>query len=139
MAAISTSAPARAKLGAVSPMFIVSDIRPSIAFYRDRLGFDVTYLGPEPEPFFAILARDSAQLMLKAVASDVPALPNVQRHQHARWDAYVHAEDPDALAAELAERGVPFTEPLSDTGDGLRGFELADHDGYVLFFGRPQR
>jgi len=31
-----------------------------------------------------------------------------------------------------------FSEPLKDTHDGLRGFELRDADGYVLFFGRPR-
>lgn len=125
-------------LGAVSPLFVVRDVEKSAAFYRDRLGFEVTYLGPQPEPFFAVVARGAAQLMLKAVADDVPALPNRTRHRYARWDAYVHVAEPDALAAELADRGVPFAEPLADTDDGLRGFELADHDGYVLFFGRPR-
>ncbi|GAB3436160.1 VOC family protein [Flindersiella endophytica] len=138
MAAAPTSAPVRATLGAISPLFVVSEVEPAAAFYRDRLGFEVTYLGPQPDPYFAIVARDGAQLMLKAVADEVLALPNHERHQHARWDAYVHVADPDALAAELAERGVTFTEPLADTSDGLRGFELADHDGYVLFFGRPR-
>ena len=28
--------------------------------------------------------------------------------------------------------------PLKDTHDGLRGFEVKDADGYLLFFGRPQ-
>jgi hypothetical protein len=46
--------------------------------------------------------------------------------------------DPDALAAEFTSRGVMFSEPLKDTSDGLRGFELKDVDGYVLFFGRPR-
>jgi hypothetical protein len=27
---------------------------------------------------------------------------------------------------------------LKDTDDGLRGFEITDPDGYVLFFGRPR-
>jgi uncharacterized glyoxalase superfamily protein PhnB len=137
MAAAPSSAPVRATLGAVSPMFVVNDVEPAVAFYRDRLGFEVTFLGPQPEPFFAIVARDDAQLMLKAVADDVAALPNHERHHHARWDAYVHVPDPDALAEELARRGVAFSEPLSDTSDGLRGFEITDHDGYILFFGRP--
>jgi hypothetical protein len=44
--------------------------------------------------------------------------------------------DPDALAAEFAARGVEFFEALKDTHDGLRGFELKDADGYILFFGR---
>jgi hypothetical protein len=55
----------------------------------------------------------------------------------ARWDAFVVVPDPDALAAELAGRGVEFSEPLRDTEDGLRGFEVEDVDGYLLFFGRP--
>ena len=46
--------------------------------------------------------------------------------------------DPDALAAEFTSRGVKFHEPLKDTHDGLRGFEIEDADGYLLFFGRPR-
>jgi len=33
---------------------------------------------------------------------------------------------------------VKFYEPLKDTHDGLRGFEIEDPDGYLLFFGRPR-
>jgi hypothetical protein len=46
--------------------------------------------------------------------------------------------DPDALAAEFSSRNVEFSEPLKDTDDGLRGFELKDADGYVLFFDRAR-
>ncbi len=48
------------------------------------------------------------------------------------------APDPDSLAAELEENGAVFSSPLQDTHDGLRGFEITDVDGYVLFFGRPR-
>ena len=75
-------------------------------------------------------------LMFKAVGADPQ--PNFTRHPWARWDAYVNAPDPDALAAEFMSRGVVFSVPLKDTEDGLRGFELKDADGYVLFFGRPR-
>jgi len=75
-------------------------------------------------------------LMVKDVG--VNAVPNPTRGDHAaRWDAYINVPDPDALAAEFTSRGVMFSEPLKDTSDGLRGFELKDADGYVLFFGRP--
>jgi catechol 2,3-dioxygenase-like lactoylglutathione lyase family enzyme len=124
---------------AISPFFVVSDLQQALTFYRERLGFAVTHQEPEDDPFFAIVARDGVRLLLKAVAADVHAQPNRSRHPDARWDAYVHAPDPDALAAELHDRGVPFSAPLADTDDGLRGFELADHDGYLLFFGRPAR
>jgi hypothetical protein len=56
----------------------------------------------------------------------------------ARWDAYLHVPDPDALAAEFSSRNVAFFLPLNDSysDDGLRGFEVKDADGYLLFFGR---
>jgi catechol 2,3-dioxygenase-like lactoylglutathione lyase family enzyme len=133
-----TESPVRAVLSAVSPLFVVGDLQRALTFYRERLGFEVTHQAPAPDPFFAIVARDGVQLMLKVVAEDVGALPNRSRHPDARWDAYVHVADPDALAVEFRDRDVPFSAALTDTDDGLRGFELADHDGYLLFFGRPR-
>jgi catechol 2,3-dioxygenase-like lactoylglutathione lyase family enzyme len=122
-------------LAAISPFFIVRDVSESIAFYRDLLGFEVAFLTPEDAPFFAIVRRDRAQLMLKALG--VRPLPNPKQHPLARWDAFILAPDPDAVAAEFGARGVTLRAPLDDTEDQLRGFELEDPDGYVLFFGRP--
>ena len=62
----------------------------------------------------------------------------LRRLQYRTVHAYLHAPDPDALAAEFTSRDVTFSVPLKDTEDGLRGFELKDTDGYVLFFGRPR-
>lgn len=122
---------------AISPFFIVRDVSQSVAFYRDRLGFEVRHQQPEQNPFFAILGRDGAQLFLKSERGVAP-LPNPQRHPSMRWDAFVYAPDPDALAREFAALGAGFSSPLQDTHDGLRGFEVTDPDGYVLFFGRPR-
>ena len=130
----------RAELGAISPFFIVNHVPSSLAFYRDRLGFAITFQGPDPEDiFFGIVRRGGAQILLKSVG--VPPMPNCTRDVKqgiARWDAFVHVPNPDALAAEFASRGVVLSEALRDTDDGLRGFELRDTDGYVLFFGRPR-
>ena len=128
---------ARAPLGYVAPFFIVRDVLPSLAFYRDRLGFEVTFLGPDGDPFFAMLKRDEVRLILKAITPEVGPLPNPGRHPWAAWDAYVYTADPAALAEELASRGVSFRDPLRINGDQLLGFEVEDVDGYVLYFGRP--
>jgi catechol 2,3-dioxygenase-like lactoylglutathione lyase family enzyme len=120
----------------IAPSFIVKNVPDALSFYRDRLGFDVTFQGPPDDVFFGIVERGAAMIMLKAVGVD--PLPNAKRHPWARWDAYLNVPDPDALAAEFSSRNVEFSEPLRDTPDGLRGFELKDTDGYVLFFGRPR-
>jgi catechol 2,3-dioxygenase-like lactoylglutathione lyase family enzyme len=128
---------ARATTQAISPFFIVSNVDQTIAFYRDKLGFETRYKQPERNPFTAIIGRDGAQVFIKS-EKDVAPLPNPKRHPHLRWDAFVYVEDPDALATEFAGQGVAFSVPLKDTHDGLRGFEICDPDGYVLFFGRPR-
>ena len=124
------------RLGSISPFFIVRDVMPAIEFYRDRLGFQVTFLGPDDDPYFAIVERDSVSIMLKAILPEVPPLPNPSRHPWARWDAYVHTADPDGLADEFTSRGVALHQPVEVNADRLRGFEIRDVDGYVLYFGR---
>lgn len=129
---------AKPEIRCIAPSFIVKNVPATLAFYRDRLGFEITYQGPEPDDiFFGIVERGAAMIMFKAVGVD--PLPNAKQHEWARWDAYIGVPDPDALAAEFASRNVEFSEPLKDTNDGLRGFELKDVNGYTLFFGRPRR
>jgi catechol 2,3-dioxygenase-like lactoylglutathione lyase family enzyme len=120
----------RPVLERMCPFFIVSDVARSIAFYRDMLGFQTWHQEPDDEPFFAVIGRDGAQLFLKA--GDAAPMPNPTRDPAMRWDAYVLAYDPDAIATEFADRGVTFSVPLMDTHDTLRGFEIKDPDGYTL-------
>jgi catechol 2,3-dioxygenase-like lactoylglutathione lyase family enzyme len=126
----------RPTISGISPFFIVEDVAAALCFYRDLLGFDVTFKEPPGDPFFGIVCRDGAMIMHKAAG--VEPVPNYRRDPSARWDAYVNVQEPDELAVEYSSRGVEFSEPLKDTHDGLRGFELKDKDGYVLFFGRPR-
>jgi catechol 2,3-dioxygenase-like lactoylglutathione lyase family enzyme len=125
---------------AIAPFFIVKSVPAALSFYRDRLGFDITFQGPDPDDiFFGIVERGAAMIMLKAVGVDpVPNYTRDVKQGIARWDAYLHVPDPDALAAEYSSRDVVFSRPLEDDDEGLRGFELKDADGYVLFFGRPR-
>jgi catechol 2,3-dioxygenase-like lactoylglutathione lyase family enzyme len=128
-----------ARISGISPLFIVRHVPSALSFYRDRLGFEITFQGPPDDIFFGIVQRGGAMIMFKDIGVD--PLPNYLRDAgkgNARWDAYVHVPDPDALASEFASRDVELSVPLKDTDDGLRGFELKDADGYVLFFGRPR-
>ena len=129
----------KTEIRGIAPFFIVRNVPAALSFYRDLLAFDVTFQGPEPDDiFFGIVERGAAMILLKAVG--VEPVPNYTRDVQqgiARWDAYLYVPDPDALAAEFSSRHVEFSVPLKNTGDGLRGFELKDADGYVLFFGRP--
>jgi catechol 2,3-dioxygenase-like lactoylglutathione lyase family enzyme len=128
------------EIGGAAPCLIVRDVPETLAFYRDRLGFEVTYQGPEPDDiFFGIVQRGRAMLMFKTVGVEPVANHTRDVGQgEMRWDTYIYVPDPDALAAEFASGNVTFSRPLADTHDGLRGFEIEDVNSYLLFFGRPK-
>ena len=133
---MATLTEAKVAVGAISPFFIVADLARTIGHYR-RLGFELRFAEPDDAPFFAIVGRDGAQIFLKELGEEVPPVPNASRHPWAAWDAFVYVEDPDALAEEFGADGIDFNVPLGNRDDGLRGFEIADPDGYILYFGRP--
>ena len=128
------------EISGIAPFFIVKNVPAALSFYRDCLGFDIMFQGPsEDDIFFGIVRRDAAMIMLKDIGVDpVPNYTRDIKKGIARWDAYLHVPDPDALATEFSSRNVEFFRPLEDGDDGLRGFEVKDADGYVLFFGRPR-
>ena len=127
------------EIGSASPLFIVRNVPATLAFYRDKLGFEVMFEGPEPEDtFFGIVNRGKAMIMFKDV--DIDPVPNHTRdigHGIASWDAYMYVPDPDALFEEFASRDVDFKMPICDNSDNLRGFEVRDVNGYIIYFGRP--
>ena len=121
----------------IFPFFIVVNLKISVSFYVDKLGFEIRYTGPDDDPYWAIVGRDNISIMLKAIAPDVKPIPNHTRHEWAPWDAYISTADPDTLFNEYRLNNVAFSKPIHNNIDNIRGFEIEDADGYVLFFGRP--
>jgi catechol 2,3-dioxygenase-like lactoylglutathione lyase family enzyme len=121
-------------LASIRPFFIVKDLRVSISYYIERLGFQLDFQGPDDDPYYAGVSRDGIGIMLKAILPDVLPQPNHTWHEWARWDAYIYTLDPDGLFGEFGQRGASFVKELSFIDEGLWGFEVADADGYVLAF-----
>jgi len=67
----------RPEISAISPFFIVKDLASAFSFYRDSLGFKITFQAPDDDPFFGIVNRGGAMIMLKDVGVD--PLPNYKR------------------------------------------------------------
>ena len=122
----------------IAPFFIVKNVPAALSFYRDRLGFEITFQGPPDDIFFGIVQRGAAMIMFKDVGVD--PVPNYTRDIGKGWawlDAYLYVRNPDALAAEFSSRNVEFFQPLKDGDEGGRGFAVKDADEYVLYFGHP--
>src|ERR1051325_110122 len=90
-------------ISSITPFFIVVSVPATLSFYRDMLGFEVTFRGPTPEDeFFGIVRRDGAMIMFKelGVISDgievtVDPVPNYSRQPAFSCDAHLQVPDPD--------------------------------------------
>jgi catechol 2,3-dioxygenase-like lactoylglutathione lyase family enzyme len=121
-------------LNFISPFFIVANLPGSVGFYVQKLGFEAKYMGPDEDPYFAMVSRGPVSFMLKGSGEPIP---NHTRYEWARWDAFISITDPDALFEELRAKEVFFNQQLMDDTDNIRGFCVTDPNGYRLFFGRP--
>lgn len=46
-------------ISGIAPFFIVRSVPAALSFYRDRLGFDITFQGPDPDDIFDDGAQSS--------------------------------------------------------------------------------
>ena len=115
----------------IAPLFFTLDIPATLAFYKDKLGFECLGTWQDP-PVYAILARDHQPIHFRCAE---PPKANPDKYQDELLDAYVFVEDADALYAEYAARGVEFTRGLGNMPWGSREFVVKDCDGRLLAFG----
>ena len=130
----STREGAGTNLVSITPNLIVKNLQVSIAFYRERLGFQLDFQGPDDGPFWARVRRDAIGINFKEIGHEVLPCPNHTRHPWAPSDAYIYTLDPDTLFNEFRQRGVSFVKELSFIDEGLWGFGMNDADGYSLVF-----
>ena len=120
----------RAKLKTVSPVLPTRDVRNSIAFYVERLGFTLNGQDSSSDPRYAVVGRDDVELHL-------------QWHDPAEWAAVerpmIRFEVPaiEKLFEEFKSAGVFHEQTtLRDTPWGTREFAFFDPDSNGLTFYR---
>ena len=123
-----------ATLTGISPVLLVADLDRSVAYYRDRLGFDCTIYGDPPN--FATADREGATLLL-ALAEDSSRLVPHWRIVDKMWNVYIRCDDADAIYAEVQERGAGIDYTIYDAPHGFREFGVQDPDGHDIAFGQP--
>ena len=123
-----------AKIAAHATVLLVEDVQIAGEFYRDKLGFEVTYFDKNPS-HYAYANRGEMWVHFARFADVAPA-PNSVAVPPDMFDIYVYVEDVDALHEELAGRGAEIIGDVTDTEYGCREFRVRDPDGYILAFGK---
>jgi uncharacterized glyoxalase superfamily protein PhnB len=124
-----TAARSTARLSAIAPQFLVDDLDAAIAYYRDKLGFEVDFTY---ESFYASVSRDGFPIHLKCAPKTVS--DRAYRKQHEHLDAYIAIAGIEALYEELQARGARITKPLGERPWACKDFYVEDNEGYILCF-----
>jgi uncharacterized glyoxalase superfamily protein PhnB len=134
--------PMSAKLVGLTPLIQVFDMPASLAFYRDKLGFEVVSASPvveTPEGRFSHwmwLRSGSVDLMLNTAydAGERPAVPDAFRMAaHGDTCLYIGCSDLDATYTSLTQAGLRI-DPPAMASYGIREFGLRDPDNFALVF-----
>jgi len=115
----------------IAPQFFTTEMAPTLAYYKDRLGFDCVGTWDDP-PVYAIVVRDGHRIHFRLVDSLEPC---PDKYADELLDAYLLIDNVDELYAEYLVRGIEFTRGLGDTPWHTREFVVKDCDGRLLAFG----
>jgi uncharacterized glyoxalase superfamily protein PhnB len=102
----------------------VKDMTAALAYYRDRLGFTVSFTWDHPPRYICLCLGDAAIHL----NSYVP--PDGTSH------VCIFCKGIDTLYSQLIARGVSIAEPIKDQPYGMRDFVVIDPDGHRLVFGQ---
>jgi uncharacterized glyoxalase superfamily protein PhnB len=121
-----------AKLNSVAATFPVADIESTIRWYESELGFTAYPFPQTPPHVFAIVSRDTVEIMFQQVRGyEKPDL--YSRRNGGVWDAYIRMEGVKEFYESLKDR-VKIVLPLRQQPYGDWEFEVKDPNGYVLVF-----
>ena len=107
-------------------VFTVRDITASLAYYRNKLGFDVAFEYGVPTCYVGLCSGDVSLHLI--AASRTPRQPG-------HGTACIYVDDIDALHVDLTKRGAKVIKAPANQDYGLRDFDVADLDGNMIFFG----
>jgi predicted enzyme related to lactoylglutathione lyase/GNAT superfamily N-acetyltransferase len=111
-------------------IFAVSDVRQTVRFYREVLGFESEWLWEDP-PTFGGVRWGKAQIMF-CLQPDLAE--KVVGHQH-----FLRVDDADALHAKHLAAGAAIVSPIENKPWGGREYTVRDPNGYHLRFMGPAK
>ncbi len=104
----------------------VKDPLASAKWYRDRLGFDITFEWGDPVDYVVTKGEEAVSVHF----SKGDGKPN-----DIKMALYIFVHDVDALYQILKAQSVEVRSPIVTHDYGMRDFDVIDPDGYVLCFG----
>lgn len=111
------------------PIFAVRDVKETIAFYKDVLGFEDHWYWGDPITFGGANWGDVSVMFCQ----QPEVATHIEGHQHHYW-----SDDFESLHARHAAAGAVIVSPIGNKPWGIREYTVRDPNGYHLRFSGPQ-
>jgi glyoxylase I family protein len=112
--------------------YIVSDVETSVAFYTNKLQFQVT---AQSGPYFAIVTRDNLQLVLsppKGLGGGSQPMPDGRKPEPGGWNRIIlPTSGLEKDVERLKKAGVKFRNDIT-TGPGGKQILIEDPSGNLI-------
>ncbi len=107
----------------------VKDMKKAIDFYKDQLGFELTFFWGEPIDYAVVKANETVSIHLTKTDES----PTVE---HSPTKVYIFVHDIDKLYKIYQDRQLPISHPIANRDYGMRDFDIIDLDGHRIAFGQ---
>ena len=125
-------------MGDLSPLLAARNMKKTIEFYKNTLGFEIGMAFPTADnPEYVDLSKDGMVLMF------VPAKDHgISREEKLGIGVYLYLQidgDIDEYYQELKKKGVKIAVDIKEEPYGVRDFTVEDIDGYKLTFNQVSK
>lgn len=125
--------PSATKIREIIPLLMVSDLKPSLAFYIDKLGFQLSQQAEDKGSLiWCRIEKDGVALMLQQSCPDEDDMSKVGNGVTLYWIC----DDVDTLQKQFTANGFELNDPTV-AYYGMKQLYLKDPDGYDLCFECP--
>lgn len=108
-------------------VFHVKDPQSSARYYRDNLGFEITFEWGDPVDYVVTNREERVSIHFSRLADD-----DTRPFQASM---YIFVHDVDALYEEFRDKSVAIHNVIGTRDYGMRDFDIRDPDGNMLCFG----
>jgi uncharacterized glyoxalase superfamily protein PhnB len=134
------------KVNTLTPNLAVTDIRKTVRFYCENLGFELVMAVPVTQDgieqqlsdgkkyVYAMLKKDSIELMIQRIDTFQEDIVMAgQQDIGASVSFYMQGKGIETFYAELKNKNIQMSE-IKHTWYGIKEFYIQDNNGYILGF-----
>jgi uncharacterized glyoxalase superfamily protein PhnB len=125
-------------VGVISPLLATRNMKATIDFYRNVLGFTLGMVFPDIDHAeYADLSKDGMSFMFVSAKN-----LGISRAARLGTGVNLYLEidgDIDEYYGELKKKGVKIISDIKDEPFGIRDFTIEDTNGYKLTFNQPAK